>query len=237
MRTYPQPRRSATHNNKKTERLIQFKGPCTRKQGASESESAYDLLRGAAAAVAALALDPGDDGVRLRAALRAGPQDVLHRLPDRIALDSSTWGHSTAQRSSASDTYLSETGLQEAAGGGDDARTARNLSVCDGTTRSSWSAVSSMVAGYWPPKPRQLASPAAARLFSHGRRTLWRGEYLHDQCVIAADSVCEKKTVAVVSSHSAILDKPLELFLVLRTPEVACPCTTCTCRCRGRPDS
>lgn len=69
------------------------------------SDRAYDLLRGAAAAVAALALDPGDDGVRLRAALRAGAQDVLHRLPDRIALDSSTWGHSTAQRSSASDTY------------------------------------------------------------------------------------------------------------------------------------
>jgi hypothetical protein len=145
--------------------------------------------------VAALALDPGDDGVRLRAAIRAGAQDVLHRLPDRIALDSSTWGwgHSTAQQRVRH--VLSETGLQEAAGGGDDARTARNLSVCDGTTRSSWSAVSSMVAGYWPPKPRQLASPlaaAAARLFSHGRRTLCRGEYLHDQCVIA-DSLCENR--------------------------------------------
>ena len=58
-------------------------------------------------------------------------------------------------------------------------RTARNLSVCDGTTRSSWSAVSSMVGGYWPWPPRR--GPPAA---SHGRRTLWRGEYLHRRWVI-----------------------------------------------------
>jgi len=53
-------------------------------------EIAYDFLRGSAAAVAAVALDPGDDGVRLRAAaLRARAQDVLHRLPDRrIGFDS-----------------------------------------------------------------------------------------------------------------------------------------------------
>ena len=62
-------------------------------------------------------------------------------------------------------------------------RTARNLSVCDGTTRSSWSAVSSMVGGYWPwpwPWPPRRGLPAA----SHGRRTLWRGEYLHRRWVI-----------------------------------------------------
>jgi len=57
-------------------------------------------------------------------------------------------------------------------------RTARNLSVCDGTTRSSWSAVSSMVGGYW--RPRRGSSPAS----SHGRRTLWRGEYLRQQRLV-----------------------------------------------------
>jgi hypothetical protein len=46
--------------------------------------------------VAAVALDPGDDGVRLRAALRARAQDVLHRLPDSNGFE---WAqHSTAQQ-------------------------------------------------------------------------------------------------------------------------------------------
>ena len=53
------------------------------------AKRAYDLLRGAPAAVAAVALDPGDDGVRLRAALQARGQDVLHRLPgsERVRRD------------------------------------------------------------------------------------------------------------------------------------------------------
>lgn len=97
----PQPRRSATHN--KTERFSS-KDRAVRARDVANSqvlstgERAYDLLRGAAAAVAAVALDPGDDGVRLRAALRARAQDVLHRLPDSNGFE---W----AQHSSASDTY------------------------------------------------------------------------------------------------------------------------------------
>lgn len=142
----------------------------------STGERAYDLLRGAAAAVAAVALDPGDDGVRLRAALRARAQDVLHRLPDSNGFE---WAqHSTAARQTRTEKEESSRSSR------DHVRTARNLSVCDGTTRSSWSAVSSMVGGYWP--PRQLGLPLAAAaaahfsFSSHGRRTLWRGEYLHE---------------------------------------------------------
>ena len=47
--------------------------------------------------------------------------------------------------------------------------TANNFSECNGTTRSSWSAVNNMVAGYWHWLPE---------LCSQGLRTLWRGEYL-----------------------------------------------------------
>lgn len=49
------------------------------KRGAYRS---YDFLGGAAAAVAALAVDAGDDGVGLGALLHAPAQDVLHRLTD-----------------------------------------------------------------------------------------------------------------------------------------------------------
>ena len=46
------------------------------------SVGVYDFLRGAAAAVAALAVDPGDDRVRLGALLHARAQDMLHRLTE-----------------------------------------------------------------------------------------------------------------------------------------------------------
>ena len=52
------------------------------------SVSAYDFLGGAAAAVAALAVDPGDDRVRLGAVLHARAQDVLHRLTEQIVVSS-----------------------------------------------------------------------------------------------------------------------------------------------------
>ena len=129
------------------------------------AKRAYDLLRGAPAAVAALALDPGDDGVRLRAALRARAQDVLHRLLRSIGKSETGSIDGTKEAPNPIDPM-------------DHERTARNLSVCDGTTRSSWSAVSSMVGGYW--RPRRGSSPAS----SHGRRTLWRGEYLRQQRLV-----------------------------------------------------
>lgn len=47
--------------------------------------------------------------------------------------------------------------------------TASSFKECRGTTRSSWSAVRSMVEGYW----------TEVEPFSHGRLTLCNGEYLN----------------------------------------------------------
>ncbi len=57
-----------------------------------------------------------------------------------------------------------------------DILTAKSFKEWRGTTRSSWSAVNSMVAGYCTPG-----------VCSHGRRTLCSGEYLHrasSSCII-----------------------------------------------------
>lgn len=72
-------------------------------------------------------------------------------------------------------------------------RVAINFSECRGTTRSSWSAVSSSVAGYWMPS-------------SSGSLTLWSGEYLrrvHKYLYIFSSS-SNKKVLSHWNYHSDI---------------------------------
>lgn len=72
-------------------------------------------------------------------------------------------------------------------------RVAINFSECRGTTRSSWSAVSSSIEGYWMPS-------------SSGSLTLWSGEYLrriHKHLYIFS-SRSSKKAISHWNYHSDV---------------------------------